>query len=139
MAFIGAVVGVLIIVADEVLKSRGSSFRMPVLAVAVGIYLPLDLSSAILVGGLVAHFAARVHAKRGVDGGKSMRHGMLFAAGLITGEALVGILMAIPIVKSGNPDVFALDESLQFGGGVSLAVIAVVCIWMYRVSAVRES
>lgn len=139
MAFIGAVVGVLIIVADEVLKSRGSSFRMPVLAVAVGIYLPLELSSAILVGGLVAHFAARVHAKRGVDGGKSMRHGMLFAAGLITGEALVGILMAIPIVKSGNPDVFALDESLQFGGGVGLAVIAVVCIWMYRVSAAKES
>ncbi|MDA0678805.1 MAG: oligopeptide transporter, OPT family [Proteobacteria bacterium] len=139
MAFIGAVVGVLIIVADEALKSRGSSFRMPVLAVAVGIYLPLELSSAILVGGLVAHFAARVHAKRGVDGEKSMRHGMLFAAGLITGEALVGILMAIPIVKSGNPDVFALDESLQFGGGVGLAVIAVVCIWMYRVSAAKES
>jgi putative OPT family oligopeptide transporter len=139
MAFIGGVVGILIIITDEILKSKGSSFRTPVLAVAVGIYLPLELSTAILVGGLVAHFAARVHAKRGADGEKSMRHGMLFAAGLITGEALVGILMAIPIVKSGDADIFALDESMQFGGGVGLVVIAIVCIWMYRVASAKSS
>jgi putative OPT family oligopeptide transporter len=139
MAFIGGIVGIIVIVTDEVLKSRGSAFRTPVLAVAVGIYLPLELSSAILVGGLIAHFAARVHAKRGVDGEKSMRHGMLFAAGLITGEALVGILMAIPIVRSGNPDVFALQESMQFGGGVGLVIIGLVCVWMYRVSAAKSS
>jgi putative OPT family oligopeptide transporter len=138
MAFLGGVVGILVIITDEVLKSKGSSFRAPVLAVAVGIYLPLELSSAILVGGLIAHFASKVHAKRGVDGEKSMRHGMLFAAGLITGEALVGILMAIPIVRSGDPDVFALGESMQFGGGVGLVVIALVCFWMYRVAAAKS-
>jgi len=138
MAIIGGVVGILVIITDEVLKSKGSSFRAPVLAVAVGIYLPLELSSAILVGGLIAHFAAKVHAKRGVDGEKSMRHGMLFAAGLITGEALVGILMAIPIVRSGDPNVFALGESMQFGGGVGLVIIAAVCFWMYRVAAAKS-
>ena len=138
MAIIGGVVGTLVIITDEVLKSKGSSFRAPVLAVAVGIYLPLELSSAILVGGLIAHFAAKVHAKRGVDGEKSMRHGMLFAAGLITGEALVGILMAIPIVRSGDPNVFALGESMQFGGGVGLVIIAAVCFWMYRVAAAKS-
>ncbi len=139
MAFIGAGVGVLVIICDEVLKSKGSSFRMPVLAVAVGIYLPLELSSAILIGGLVAHFAAKVHAKRGVDGEKSMRHGMLFAAGLITGEALVGILMAIPIVLTEDQDVLAVGESLQFGGSVGLVVIGLVCIWMYRVASAKSS
>lgn len=138
MAIIGGVVGILVIITDEVLKSKGSSFRAPVLAVAVGIYLPLELSSAILVGGLIAHFAAKVHAKRGVDGEKSMRHGMFFAAGLITGEALVGILMAIPIVRSGDPNVFALGESMQFGGGVGLVIIAAVCFWMYRVAAAKS-
>ncbi len=138
MAIIGGVVGILVIITDEVLKSKGSSFRAPVLAVAVGIYLPLELSSAILVGGLIAHFAAKVHAKRGVDGEKSMRHGMLFAAGLITGEALVGILMAIPIVRSGDPNVFALGESMQFGGGIGLVIIAAVCFWMYRVAAAKS-
>jgi hypothetical protein len=80
-----------------------------------------------------------VHAKRGEDGEKSMRHGMLFAAGLITGEALVGILMAIPIVQSGDADVFALRESLQFGGGAGLIVIALVAVWMYRVASEKHS
>ena len=138
MIMIGGVVGILVITSDEILKSRGSSFRMPVLAVAVGIYLPLELSSAIFVGGLIAHFAQKVHAKRGEDGAKSMRHGMLFAAGLITGEALVGILMAIPIVQSGDADVFALSESLQFGGGAGLIIIAIVSVWMYRVASEKQ-
>jgi len=139
MIAIGAVIGVLVITGDEYLKSQESSFRMPVLAVAVGIYLPLELSSAIFVGGLIAHFAQKIHAKRGEDGKKSMRHGMLFAAGLITGEALVGIFMAIPIVKSGDADVFALGESLQFGGGLGLIVIVLVSVWMYRVAAEKQT
>ena len=139
MTIIGGVIGILIIICDEVLKSKGSTFRAPVLAVAVGIYLPLELSTAILVGGLIAHFAARVHAKRGVDGEKSMRHGMLFAAGLITGEALVGILMAIPIVKSGDADVFALSESMQFGGTMGLVIVGAVSVWMYKVAAAKQA
>jgi len=137
MVFIGGAIGVLVIVIDQVLKARASSFRAPVLAVAVGIYLPLELSTAILVGGVIAHLAAKLHQKRGEDGEKSMRHGMLVAAGLITGEALVGILMAIPIVQSGNPDVFALDASMRFGGGVGIVVIALVCVYLYRVAAER--
>jgi putative OPT family oligopeptide transporter len=139
MVMIGGAIGILVITGDEMLKSRGSSFRMPVLAVAVGIYLPLELSSAILVGGLIAHFAQKVHAKRAADGEKSMRHGMLFAAGLITGEALVGILMAIPIVQSGDADVFALRESLRFGGGFGLIIIALVSAWMYRVASEQQT
>jgi putative OPT family oligopeptide transporter len=139
MVIIGGVIGTIVIITDEVLKSKGSSFRTPVLAVAVGIYLPLELSTAIMVGGLIAHFAAKVHARRGADGEKSMRHGMLFAAGLITGEALVGILMAIPIVQSGDPNVFALSESLQFGGGLGLLVIGAIVFWMYRVASANHS
>lgn len=137
MIFIGAAIGIAIIVSDEVLKSKGASFRMPVLAVAVGIYLPLELSVAILVGGVVAHLAAKVHAKRGVDGEKSMRNGMLVAAGLITGEALVGIFMAIPIVLTENPDVFSLKHLLSLGGGPGLLLMAAVCYWMYRVSSAK--
>ncbi|NOX70621.1 MAG: oligopeptide transporter, OPT family [Gammaproteobacteria bacterium] len=137
MISIGAGIGVAIIVVDEILKAKGSSFRAPILAVAVGIYLPLELSSAILVGGLIAHFASRAHARRGDDGETSMRHGLLFAAGLITGEALVGILMAIPIVIYKNADVLAIDDSLRMGSLAGIVVIAGVVLWLYRVSARR--
>ncbi len=137
MIIIGAAIGIAIIISDEVLKSKGSSFRMPVLAVAVGIYLPLELSVAILIGGVVAHLAAKVHAKRGADGETSMRNGMLVAAGLITGEALVGIFMAIPIVLTENPDVFSLNHLLSLGDGPGLLLMAAVCYWMYRVSSAK--
>lgn len=67
-----------------------------------------------------------------------MRHGLLFAAGLITGEALVGILMAVPIVIYENADVLAVNESLRMGSIAGIVVIAAVVLWLYRVSAARE-
>jgi hypothetical protein len=42
-------------------------------------------------------------------------------------------------VKSGNPDVFALSESMQFGGGVGLIIIAVVAAWLYRVASANDT
>ena len=65
--------------------------------------------------------------------------GMLFAAGLITGEALVGILMAIPIVMTNNPDVLAFSEHLRLGSTLGLAVFAAVIFALYRVAAAKSS
>jgi uncharacterized oligopeptide transporter (OPT) family protein len=103
-----------------------------VLAVAVGIYLPLELSVPILGGGLIAHFAARRNAAAGERGELNQRNGLLFAAGLITGEALIGIFMAVPIVLSGDPDVISL--SLSVPTVLGLAVVAGVAGWLYRVA-----
>ena len=50
MIAIGAAIGIAVIVLDEILRMRGSTFRMPVLAVAVGIYLPLETHGADLPG-----------------------------------------------------------------------------------------
>jgi len=130
MVAIGAGIGVVIIVTDEILKARGSSVRAPVLAVAVGIYLPLELAVPIFAGGLIAHFAGRNQASDEL----SLRHGMLFAAGLITGEALIGILMAVPIVLSGEAEVFAVPEGIRQGGLVGLLVIAAVAFALYRIA-----
>ena len=136
MVGVGAAIGVVIIIVDQVLESKGSSFRAPILAVAVGIYLPYELSSAILAGGLIAHFAARAHAGR--DGETSLRHGMLFAAGLITGEALVGILMAVPIVLAANADVLAIPEPMRMSSFAGLVVIAIVMHRIYRIAAAKD-
>jgi uncharacterized oligopeptide transporter (OPT) family protein len=121
------VVGALIIAVDVYLQRRGSSWRAPVLAVAVGIYLPLELSIPILVGGLIAFMAARRLPR---DSEALAGHGVLFAAGLITGEAMTGILMAIPIYLTQNADVFAL--SWQVPTVVALLIVGLVAYALYR-------
>ena len=133
---IGAVLGVLIISLDETLRARGSAFRTPVLAVAVGIYLPIDISVPIFLGGLLSHFAGRARSQGGTEslGGR----GMLFAAGMIAGESLTGVVLAIPIVASGRADVLALPASLQLGGTggslLGLAMFAALAVLLYRVA-----
>lgn len=112
MIVAGMVLAVLIILVDLRLERKGSSFRAPVLAIAIGIYLPFELSVPIFLGGIIAHLVKRrLRKSLGDPGGEEFKareqRGMLISSGLITGEALVGILMAIPIVLAGRSDVLA--------------------------------
>jgi putative OPT family oligopeptide transporter len=138
MIGIGALIGAATIALDEILKHRGSTFRVPVLAAAIGIYLPLELMVPIFLGSLISYFVEKKHGIVGADD-KTKEHahrpGTLFSAGLITGEALTGILIAIPIVVSGRADVLALPESLHFGQFVGLVVLVVVGWLLYRSGA----
>ncbi len=136
MIAIGALIGSAVIAWDLWLQRRGSTFRAPVLAVAVGIYLPLELAVPIFLGGLIAHLVERklgANSKHAEDAERAKRNGVLFAAGLITGEALMGILIAVPIVMSGRADVMALPAGLQFGEWLGLLVVGGLALWMYRV------
>jgi putative OPT family oligopeptide transporter len=140
MISIGAAIGVAVIAWDLWLERRGAEFRAPVLAVAVGIYLPLELAVPIFAGGLLTWL---VEKKLGVhgetpDAERAKRNGMLFAAGLITGEALMGIFIAVPIVMSGRADVLALPAGLQFGGWLGLAVVGCLALMLYRTGTRRS-
>lgn len=137
LIWIGAAIGAVIIAIDEVQKKRKANFRVPVLAAAVGIYLPLDLTVPIFLGGLLAHIVERtVRAHTGSDDVERIhRKGVLFSAGLITGEALMGIIIAIPIVASGRADALALPANLQFGELVGLITLAIVAYVLYRIAA----
>ena len=145
MIWIGAGIGAVIIAIDEMLKARGSHFRVPVLAAAIGIYLPLELMVPIFLGGLLAWLVERRHGVAGSDeAGRDRIHrpGTLFAAGLITGEALMGIAIAVPIVLTARPDVLALPEGMRFGEGwtevLGLLVLAIVGWLMFR-AATRKT
>jgi putative OPT family oligopeptide transporter len=144
---VGMLVAVGVIMLDETLKARESTFRTPVLAVAVGIYLPFELSVAILIGGLIA-WAVKRHQKRAAATAPADqqarlkhaaetgdRHGLLFAAGAITGEALVGILLAIPIVVAGNADVLAFWGDHTDVNYPGIILLALVLFMMYRVAS----
>lgn len=131
----GAIIGVAIIVVDEWLKARGASFRTPVLAVAVGIYLPIELMTPIFLGGLIGWLAERTLKQRNTDSDsrdRRLRNGLLFAAGLITGEALMGIGIAIPIVSSGSADILALPAGVHFDEWLGLVVFASLAGLLYR-------
>ena len=70
--------------------------RSPML-VCVGMYLPLETTFAIFLGGLIKGLVEMLGAKRGLNDAQKVRvenNGVLLAAGLIAGEALVGILFA---------------------------------------------
>jgi len=134
--FTGMGLAVVVIALDEYLVRKGSSFRMPVLAVAIGIYLPFELEVPIFAGGIIHYVVKSYHKRKGTSKDaveKAGRRGLLFASGLITGEALVGILLAIPIVLSGNPKVLAvLEKPLGTWPGVILLVG--IGYWLYRLA-----
>jgi putative OPT family oligopeptide transporter len=140
MVIAGGAIGAAIIVLDEILKRTSKTgIRAPVLAAAVGIYLPFDLEVPIFVGGLLSFFAQR-RLLAGLAGVRPTaeeierltRKGMLFAAGLITGESLVGVAVALVIVVSHRDDVLSLPPALQFGGFVGLVVVVALAALLYR-------
>ena len=126
MIYIGMILGVLIIILDLWQKRKGSDFRIPVLAVAVGLYLPFELDSAIMLGGIVAWMAEKYKQ----DGAKG---GLLFASGLITGEALIGIFLAIPVAIYGRTDVLAIIEN-PAGSLPGLVIVLLVTFWLYKIA-----
>jgi len=95
--YIGGVIAVMLILTDLRQERMGSDFRVPVLAVAVGIYLPITLTVPIFIGGMINHLG-----KKAGGSEASEKRGLLMSSGLITGEALMGILVAVPIFLTGQ-------------------------------------
>ncbi len=142
MIIIGIFLGIFIIMADIYQERRGSSFRIPVLAVAVGLYLPFELDSAIMLGGVIAWLVSRYQA--GKQGGRSKeahqaavhnsgQAGLLFASGLITGEALLGIGLAIPVGYTGDPNIMAM-LSEPMGAWLGVLVVLLICGGLYSIA-----
>ena len=67
---------------------------IPVMPVAVGLYLPLRTTSAIMVGGLVRHWFEKRKCSD-EERGEAVSRGILYTSGMIAGEGLVGILLAV--------------------------------------------
>ncbi len=146
---VGAALAVLVIAIDRALEARQSPVRVPVLAVAVGVYLPFELSVPILLGGIVAEVAR--HSWRRVQavgegttsepsekqGERAQRRGLLLCAGLITGEALAGIGLAVPIVVSGRADVLSPWGAIE-AAWPSVFLVALVLLLLMRVSGARR-
>jgi hypothetical protein len=106
---------------------------VPVLAVAVGIYLPFELSVPIFIGGLM-HFAAKQTLRKS-DSNEPSSNGLLFASGLITGEALMGILLAIPVLVLKPYNITLPLWELPSGGILGIVLLGGVALWLYKLAA----
>lgn len=131
MVSIGAVLGILILLGDLFLEKNKSYFRLHLMPVAVGMYLPFGLSTPILLGGLMAFFIEKQN-KTDLEPDISLQNGILVSSGLIAGESLMGIILAFIAgagIKSLN---LGLDPTL-----INIATIFSVLffgIWFFKES-----
>ena len=103
---------------------------LPILPVAIGLYLPIHLSTPIFIGGMLRwFFESRKSCKSEDDRKETIDRGILYSSGMIAGEGLIGILLAvfavIPVSKKENlSDIINLNGVLgNIGGTVFFLVI----------------
>ena len=109
-------IGVFIAIVIEVLG-------IPVLPVAIGLYLPLELSTTIMVGGIVRWFVDKKAKAKGADNSSDASGGVLFCSGLIAGEGLMGIIIAVLILCKVDT---AIDLSSKLDTGIVGGLVALI-------------
>ena len=129
MVAIGSALGVIILIGDSFLESKNSTFRLHLMPVAVGMYLPFGLSTPILIGGLLAHFIL-ADDNSGGDSDSVLQKGVLLSSGLIAGESLMGIILAF-VAGAG---IQSLSPSLNPNLVTGLTLLAAVGTiwWLYN-------
>jgi putative OPT family oligopeptide transporter len=118
-----------------------------VMLFAVGMYLPLETTSAIFLGGIIRWATDRLRDKRGYNDAQKARvenAGVLTASGLIAGEALCGIVIAAIIAHKLTQDPHADASLFQLASGniwitglIGLAILVAVMIWLPLANAGR--
>ena len=128
MVLIGCALGAIILVIDYILETKSSSFRLYLMPVAVGIYLPFGLSTPILIGGLMAHFILSEN-KSKAEPDSILQRGILLSSGLIAGESLMGILLAF-IAGAGIQNLnLNLNSSLV--SALTFVIALITIYWVY--------
>lgn len=129
LIFLGMGIAALIALIDYILSIRNSSIRLPVMPVAVGLYLPAPISIPILTGSIIAWFVS--HDKDEKVNEHKMHRGILFSSGFIAGESIVGVLIAI-LVSLGLPKIdFALSTNVLSTTSVFGAIILITIFYYY--------
>jgi putative OPT family oligopeptide transporter len=128
-------------------------FKIPSLPAAVGLYLPLETTTPIFVGGMLRHYRDK---RAGVESSDTDK-GILFSSGLVAGVGVIGVLLAItaiiPVGMTDGVRVFLLDSlraplanfwgSFSSGGTWSMVTGAIIfvllCILLYRIARPENS
>ena len=129
-------IGVFIAVAVELIG-------IPVLPFAIGVYLPVQLNACIMVGGLIRLALDKIKGKKAEHKEEIVNDGILFCSGMIAGEGLVGIVLALLAV-------FGVDKALNLSeklgipatvsdlGGLLLFALIVLTVLKFTVWKKRD-
>lgn len=130
--------GIFIAVVIEVLG-------LPVLPIAIGLYLPIYLSVPIFIGGMIRWFFEWKKAGKSKEENKeAIDRGVLYSSGLIAGEGLIGILLAVFAViplKGGSTlaDLIKLETPLGNAGGVVFFLLLLATIFYFSLHRKKKS
>jgi putative OPT family oligopeptide transporter len=128
-------IGVFIAIAIEIL-------HIPVLAFAVGLYLPIHLSAPIFVGGVIKWYMEKKRKYNTEEDRKhSLEAGILYSSGMIAGEGLVGILLAIFAVLGINLDLSGIygDNFMAIGNWVGLIVFVLLLATLFAYTKMKKA
>ena len=141
---IGGMIGVGIILLDEILRRTTKHMHVPPLAVGLGIYLPTQSTLMIVVGAIVGWFFDR-RADRTPKPEATKQLGVLLASGLIVGEGIIGVVISAIVVFSGKDAPLsvvgpAYETAGVIIGGAAFVVIAFVLYrWILGMASARST
>ena len=143
-------IGLGVIVAAIIIGSRWylgkSGPTLPIMSIAIGMYLPFYLSATIFLGGVLNHLVTRTAhlrvdgtlagqpSEKAIKSGKELvSRGTLLSAGLIAGEALMGVVVAAFIVLSSFSPIPRPDDWLPFLGTLGPILSTMFFLWFFGV------
>ena len=138
---IGGLIGVVMIVIDEVLRRTTKSVHLSPLAVGLGIYLPTQSTLMVVVGAIAGWYFDRRAERTSKNPEATKQLGVLLASGMIVGEGLLGVIIAAFVAFSGKDfplqlvsDDYANGPALMVGGIAFAAIMAVLYRWVGRLN-----
>ncbi len=140
MISIGAVFAVICIIIDEALKRVGT--RLPVLAVGLGIYLPMSTTTPVVIGGILSYLIQirlnKIYRGRRAQNEEKIaahRHrGLLLMCGIVAGASIMGVILAVPFALKQSSDALKImpDQYAYMAGTLSIIVTMIMCGWIFR-------
>jgi putative OPT family oligopeptide transporter len=130
---IGIAIAAVGVVVDGCLKKR--NLRLPILAIGIGIYLPPEVTTAVVIGGVLNYVCKRAMRRRAAPAvEKSFEGATLLACGIVAGAALMGVLLAIPFVLKQSSDALRLvpPSFTPVADVLGLGVLILFLVWIYQ-------
>jgi len=125
---LGVIFAAVCVVIDALAKRN--NHRFPVLAVALAVYLPIDVSMALILGGTLSWIIERKNPPS-----EMRQRGLILACGLVAGAAIMGVVLAVPFALEKSADALKIvsDSFAPTANVLGLVVGVAMLIWMYWV------